>query len=378
MQVDAVIVGDGPTGRLAYRALTRLGLEAVVVAPAGAHGADPRTTALLPSSVDDLDRLGVDVRPRATALPDMVIESLGPFGLTAERFSAVEVDAAYLALNLPIGDLAALMPVGHRVEGKVIGISNVAGHVTVVTDGGASVSARLVIAADGVRSPTREAARIRMWRQPFGLSALCAPVRLDAPHDGLCIERYDDAGSITVIPVGAREGSLIAIAQTADTERLAVAGIQAIEASARGRQPAYGAIRLTAPPVVFPVSLGWAPSPARRRVIAVGDAAHVVPPIGAQGWNLAVRDVMALADILAGTVRTGGDIGSSEVLSRYTRRRRFELPGRLGAVGMLAGVATDTSLRGRLARQVGLGVLSRVMPIKHGLMRKGLASAGSS
>ena len=121
------------------------------------------------------------------------------------------------------------------------------------------------------------------------------------------------------------------------------------------------------------MSIGWAPSPARRRVVAVGDAAHVVPPIGAQGWNLAVRDIMALADVLAGTVRTGGDIGGSETLSRYTRRRRFELPGRLGAVGLLAGVATDGTLRGRLARQLGLGVLSRVTPIKHGLMRRGLA-----
>ena len=373
MQVDAVIVGDGPTGRLAYRALTRLGLEAVVVAPAGPPGADPRTTALLPSSVEDLDRLGVDVRPAATSLPEMVIETLGPFGLTAERFSAAEVDAPYLALNLPIGDLGGLMPVEHCLEDRVAGIDSSPGGVSVQTEGGSRVSARLVIAADGKASPTREAARIRMWRQPLGLSALCAPVELDAPHGGLCIERYDDTGSITVIPVGSRDGSLISIGPSAEIDRLAAAGIEAVAASAGTRQPAYGAIRLTAPPVIFPVSIGWAPSPARRRVVAVGDAAHVVPPIGAQGWNLAVRDVTALADVLAGTVRAGGDIGGSDTLARYSGRRRFELPGRLGAVGLLAGVATDTSLRGRLARQFGLGLLSRVTPLKHGLMRRGLA-----
>ena len=373
MQVDAVIVGDGPTGRLAYRALTQLGLEAVVIAPASPAGADPRTTALLPSSVDDLDRLGVEVRPKATPLPEMAIETLGPFGLTAERFTATEVAAPYLALNVPIGDLAALMPVKGRLDDKVAGISNGTGGVTVRTEGGLEVRARLVLAADGKASPTREAARIRMWRQPLGLSALCAPVELDAPHEGLCIERYDDTGSITVIPVGARDGSLISIAATAEIDRLAAAGIPSIEASAGSRQPAYGAIRLTAEPVVFPVSLGWAPSPARRRVVALGDAAHVVPPIGAQGWNLAVRDIMALSDVLADALRSGADIGGNEVLSRYTRRRRFELPGRLGAVGLLAGVATDASLRGRLARQFGLGILSRIPPIKHGLMRRGLA-----
>lgn len=373
MQVDAVIVGDGPTGRLAYRVLSALGLDAVVVAPANAHGTDPRTTALLPSSVEGLDRLGIDVRPKATPLPTMLIESVGPFGLTAERFSAAEVDTPYLALNLPIGDLVALMPAAHRVEDKVVGVRHGPGRVFVLTEGGAQISARLAIAADGVRSPTREAARIRMWRRPLGLSALCAPVELDAPHQGLCIERYDDTGSITVIPVGGREGSLISIAPTAEIQRLATAGAPAIEASARMRQPAYGAIRLAAPPVVFPVSLGWAPAPVRRRVVAVGEAAHTVPPIGAQGWNLAVRDVLALADVLSDAVRTGGDIGGSDVLSRYARRRRFDLPGRLAAVGMLAGVATDTSLPGRLARQVGLGMLSRVTPIKHALMRRGLA-----
>lgn len=373
MQVDAAIVGDGPTGRLAYRALTRLGLEAVVIAPAAPSGADPRTTALLPSSVKDLDRLGVDVRPKATPLPEMVIETLGPFGLTAERFSASEVDAPYLALNLSIGDLAALMPVESRLDDKAVAVSGGTGLATVHTEGGAQVAARLVIAADGKASPTREAARIRMWRQPLGLSALCAPVELAARHDGLCIERYDDTGSITVIPVGTRDGSLISIAPTAEVERLVATGIPAIESAARTRQPAYGAVSLTAAPVVFPVSIGWAPSPARRRVVAVGDAAHVVPPIGAQGWNLAVRDIMTLADVLADTLRAGGDVGGNDVLSRYTRRRRFELPGRLGAVGLLAGVASDTSLRGRLARQFGLGVLSRVAPIKHGLMRRGLA-----
>ena len=373
MQVDAVIVGDGPTGRLALRVLTDMGLQAVVIAPATTPGSDPRTTALLPSSVDDLGRLGIDVRPLSTPLPDMIIETLGPFGLTSERFSAAEVRAPYLALNLPIGDLAALMPVEHRLDDKVVAVETRGGRATVTTEGGVQVTCRLVIAADGKASPTREAARIRMWRQPLGLSALCAPVQLGAPHGGLCIERYDGTGSITVIPVGTTDGSLISIARTDEIDRLAAAGPSAIEAAIRTRQPAYGEIRLTAAPVVFPVALGWAPSPARRRVVAVGDAAHVVPPIGAQGWNLAVRDIMALAAVLAPVLRAGGDIGGSDVLARYTRRRRFELPGRLGAVGLLAGVATDTSLRGQFARTLGLGVLSRLPMIKHGLMRRGLA-----
>lgn len=372
MQADAVIVGNGPTGRLAYRALRDLGLDAVVVAPAPNPGPDPRTTALLPVSVAALDRLGVDVRPAATPLPELTIQTTGPLGLVSERFSAADVDSAYLALNVPIGDLAALLPLSDTVEAASCGIDYAGGRPTVITETGERIGARLVVAADGIASPTREAAQIRMHRHPLGLSAYCAPVTLDSAHGGLCIERYDDVGSVTVIPVGERSGSLISIGTTPAVERLASRQATDIAAAIAARQPAYGSLKLTGAAAVFPLSIGWATSPARRRVVAVGEAAHTVPPIGAQGWNMAVRDVMALHGVLSETVRVGGDIGSASVLDRYVRNRRTDLVGRISAVGLLAGVATNPIAPVQLARQIGLGALSRLPGLKRGLMRAGL------
>ncbi|MFX4223222.1 MAG: FAD-dependent monooxygenase [Thalassobaculum sp.] len=372
MQVDAVIAGNGPTGRLAYRALRDLGLETVVVAPAPRPGPDPRTTALLPVSIAALDRLGVDVRAAATPLPQLTIETTGPLGLVSERFSADDVDCPYLALNVPIGDLTTLLPVQDAIEATVSRVDYAGGRPAVVTDTGARIGARLVVAADGLASPTRDAARIRMHRQGLGLSAYCAPVTLQAAHGGLCIERYDDVGSVTVIPVGERDGSLISICGTEAVNRLAELPAEEVAGAIAARQPAYGSLRLTGPAAIFPLSIGWATSPARRRVVAVGEAAHTVPPIGAQGWNMAVRDVMALHSVLAETLRVGGDIGAETVLARYARNRRTDLVGRISAVGLLAGVATNPIVPVQLMRQIGLGALSRLPGLKRGLMRAGL------
>lgn len=372
MRVDVVIVGNGPTGRLAQRALSALGLDTVVVAPAGRPRRDPRTIALLPGTVASLERLGVDVRPHATVLPELVIQTMGPFGLSAERFSAAEIGEPYLALNVPIARLAELMPVADAVEAAVSGLNRAHGRAAISSADGTRIEARLVVAADGASSPTREAAGIRMYRRSLGLSALCAPVALGSDHGGVCIERYDDVGSVTFISVGTRDGSLITIAPTQAVERLADAGPESIAASVAERQPAYGSVRLAGEPALFGLSIGWSPSPGRQRVVAVGEAAHTVPPIGAQGWNMAAADVIALRDAVAAAVQAGRDIGAADVLADYARRRRGDLAGRITAVGLLAGVATNHAGPARLARQIGLGVLSRLPGAKRRLMRNGL------
>jgi len=372
MRVDAVIVGTGLTGRLAHRVLRGLGLDTVVLGPAGPVRWDPRTIALLPVSVAAMDRQGVDVRPHATALPEMVVESVGPFGLSSEHFRAAEIGAPYLALNVPIGELMDLMPIENALATEVAALDEATDHTTVETADGQRIEARLVVAADGAASPTRQTAGIRMYRQPLGLSALCGPVTLGADHDGICIERYDDQGSVTVIPVGSRNGSLISIAPTERAERLAAATSELLGEVIAQRQPAYGAIRIDATPVMFPLSIGWAPDPAKGRVVAVGEAAHTVPPIGAQGWNMAVRDVMGLAEVLVATLQSGGDLGGAAMRDRYARQRRTDLVGRLAAVGLLAGVATNAAGPLQLLRQMGLGALSRLPGVKHRLMRSGL------
>ncbi|AFX99625.1 FAD binding domain protein [Candidatus Endolissoclinum faulkneri L2] len=373
MQVDAIVVGDGISGRLAYRVLKRLGLDAIIIAPKGSIQADHRNTAILPLSVNYLYGLGVNVSSKATPLLGILIESLGSFGFIEERFSAKEVEETYLALNLPISDLANLMPIEKHLEDKISEINSSKTCVTVKTNRGYQITARLVIAADGKSSIAHKSANIRIWQRLLGLSALCVPVALNAPHYGLCIERYDNTGSITIVPLGTHNGSLIRIAQTEMIDKLMSTGLLGIEIDTRIRQPAYKQLKITTVPVVFPLSIGCSLSPARDRIVAVGDAAHVLPPLGAQGWNLAVRDMITLEKVLSVVARVGGDIGSAETLSRYSCQRRYELTAYLITIGILTKIATSTSLFGHLTREFWLRRLSGDINIKHWLMRKGLS-----
>lgn len=373
MRADVAIVGNGPTARLAALALGNAGLDVVLVGPEADRSADPRTTALMPSSVAALERLGIDVAARATALTELVIETTGPFGTVSERFSAGEAGEEFLALNLFIADLLQLMPFrGRALRSEMTGLDFEAGSNIVHAADGGRVAARLVVAADGFGSRTRELAGIPMLRRDLGRSAYCVAVGLERPHEGLCRERYDGRGTVTVIPVGERSASLISIGSPAAVAALAAGRREAAERSLAERQPGYGVIALEGDPAVFPLAIGWAAAPARRRVVAVGEAAHIAPPIGAQGWNMAVQDVTALCEALRPAAAAGLDIGGDDTLARYSAARRPDLAGRLSAIGLLAGLATRPAGPLRLARQAGLLALSRLPGAKRRLMRAGL------
>lgn len=372
MQVDVAIVGNGPTARLAHLMLSGLGLDCVTVGPIAERDDDPRTIALMPGTVSALDDLGIDVRDCATPLPELVIQTTGPLGLVCERFRASELGQAYLALNVAMPDLMGLLPPGDTVSVDAAGLTFDGTRTTVTTADGGTVSARLVVAADGAGSRIRDAAGIRMTRKPLHRSAFCAPVRLERGHGGVCIERYDDLGSITVIPVGERNGSLITIGPKDRIDRLRRARPEVVGRVLTERQSAYGSISLAGAASAFPLSIGWVREPAKRRVVAIGEAAHTVPPIGAQGWNMAVRDVSALREALASAVTDGKDIGDGATLAAYARQRKGDLAPRLSAVGLLSIVATRSELPFGLARQVGAMLLSRSPDAKHRLMRSGL------
>lgn len=372
MKTDIVVVGNGPTARLVFLALNGLGLEVVAVAPADDRRSDPRTTALMPSSVHALDRLGIDVRPRSTALTGLVVETTGPLGLVSERFTADDAGEPFLAQNLFVADLMALMPIADPVDSDAAALAFEATRTTVLTADGDRIEARLVVAADGVGSTMREQAGITLRRRTLDRHAYCAPAELERPHAGLCIERYDDIGTVTVIPVGERDASLITIVEPGQANALAALDGAAAGAWLSRRQPAYGAIRIAGRPALFPLSIGWAPEPARNRVVVVGEAAHVAPPIGAQGWNMAVADIMALRAVLQSAQAAGIDIGSPRSLDAYARRRRPDLAGRMSAIGMLAGIATRSDGPVGLMRQAGLLALSGFGGAKRKLMRTGL------
>lgn len=372
MKVNIVIVGNGPTAQLAAHALSDIGIDVVLVGPPPDRRADPRTTALMPSSVDALDSLGIDIRPSATPLLDLKIETTGPIGLVSEHFTAADAGEEVLAQNLFINDLLAAMPEVRRHPARFTSVVPGETNVRVEAEDGTVIEAELAVAADGLHSIAREAAGITLRRKPLHRSALCVPVRLERPHGRLCIERYDDTGTLTLIPVGEHDASLITIAAPDQIEALAAYDDTIIARKLSRRQTAFGAIRFTGAKAVFPLSLGFTPQPARNRVVAIGESAHIAPPIAAQGWNMSVRDIMTLREVLRTAFDNGEDLGAPDVLSRYAPRRQPDVAGRLSAIGALAGVATRPAPAQKLVRQAGLLALGRVQAAKRGLMRVGL------
>lgn len=372
MLVDIAVIGNGPTARLAAHALRDCGTDVVMIGPGLDRSDDPRTTALMPSSVDALDVLGIDVRSKATPLMDLRIETTGPFGMVSELFTAQDAGESFLAQNLFIADLMNVMPSVRHHTARVIDVRPSADTVQIETDDGKQIRARLVIAADGLDSLAREAAGIRMRKKPLGRSALCVPVRLERPHERLCIERYDDTGTLTLIPVAEHDASLITIAAPEEIAALAAHSAEIIERKLARRQNAFGHIAFTGKKAVFPLALGFTPQPARNRIVAIGESAHIAPPIAAQGWNMSVRDVMTLRSLLLAAADDGEDIGSQNVLNAYAPRRQPDVAGRLSAIGALAGIATRPAGPQKLIRQAGLAALGQFSGLKRGLMRAGL------
>lgn len=372
MLVDIAVIGNGPTARLAAHALRECGKDVVMIGPDVDRASDPRTTALMPSSVDALDQLGIDVRTRATPLLDLRIETTGPFDTISELFTAADAGEAFLAQNLFIRDLMAVMPDVRQHKATVTGVQTAIDSVRIETDDGREVRARLVVAADGLQSLAREAAGIRMRKKPLGRSALCVPVRLERPHERLCIERYDDTGTLTLIPVAEHDASLITIAAPDEIAALAAHSDESMERKLTRRQDTFGHIGFAGQKAIFPLALGFTPQPARERVIVIGESAHIAPPIAAQGWNMSVRDIMTLKPLLATAAANGDDIGSQEVLNAYAPRRQLDVAGRLSAIGALAGVATRPAGPQKLIRQAGLAAIGRFSGLKRGLMRAGL------
>ncbi|UUX49207.1 FAD-dependent monooxygenase [Nisaea acidiphila] len=372
MQPDIAVIGNGPTAQLATHALSASGFDALMVGPPADRTDDPRTTALMPSSVESLDSLGVDVRQKATPLLDLRIETTGPFGLVSELFTAADAREEFLAQNLFIKDLLAVMPEVNTHSAAATRVVPGDDRVHVECADGTSLEVRLVIAADGFQSIAREAAGITLRKRSLGRSALCVPVNLEQPHHRLCIERYDDTGTLTLIPVAEYDASLITIAAPEDIAALAAHEDDVIARKLSRRQPAFGAIRFSGAKAVFPLSLGFAPRPAQNRVVAIGESAHIAPPIAAQGWNMSVRDIMTLTRLLSDARDKGDDVGAPGVLARYAPQRQPDVAGRLSAIGALAGVATRPAPAQKFLRQAGLMALGRIQGAKRGLMRAGL------
>jgi 2-octaprenyl-6-methoxyphenol hydroxylase len=243
--------------------------------------------------------------------------------------------------------------------------------------GGGRILARLVAAADGRSSPLREAAGIRTIAWDYPQTGIVCTVRHAEPHRGIAVEHFLPAGPFAILPMTGNRSSIVW------TERADLAPkILALDDPgfrhelARRFGDFLGEIAIEGPRWSYPLSLLHAERYTAPRLALVGDAAHVIHPIAGQGWNLGIRDVAALAQLVVDARRLGLDIGDAAMLRRYASWRRID--------NILLAAVTDGLNRlfsneiepVRLARDLGLAAVNRMPPLKRLLMRHAMGLVG--
>ena len=378
---DIAVVGGGIVGLLAACALATTGLRIVLVAPEPAE-ADGRTTALLDDAVRDLVALEAweACAPHAAPLRTMRIMD-GTGRLLRARpldFSASELGLPAFGYNVPnqrlTQALREILPragVQHHAA-TVAAADDRLGRLD-LSDGGA-VEARLLVAADGRRSVLRQAAGIGVRAWSYDQVALVLPFRHTEPHAGVSAEIHTESGPFTQVPLPPRDGapyrsSLVWVVRRDAAPALAASPLESLARTIEDRfQGAWGEVTVEQEPATFPLEGQIAHVAGKGRTVLVGEAAHVFPPIGAQGANLGFRDVRAL-------VRCVRSTPLDAVPRRYALARAADIALRAAGVDALNRSLLSDLLPVQAGRLVAMEALARSGSLRRAIMRAGLASA---
>jgi 2-octaprenyl-6-methoxyphenol hydroxylase len=384
----AVVVGRGPAGLTAAIALAEGGTQTVLV---GLRPAKPdnRTTALLADSVTALDTLGVWSLCRAKAAPLKVmriVDDTGRLWRAPEvRFDASEIGLDAFGYNIENRHLIDAMEERARnlsglqiVDGEVLAIKPERDGVAIDLKDGATYRAPIAIGADGRNSICRSAAGIDMDERDYPQVAITLCVQHSRPHQDKSTEFHTPNGPFTLVPLPDNRSSLVWVVdpETADD----LASLEDVELSAEIERASYSILgRIEAEPARgrFPLRVATARRFADRRIALVGEAAHVIPPIGAQGLNLGLRDAATISELAIKADRQSQDIGGAEILASYDRLRRADVGSRTFAIDLLNRTLLSDFLPAQSMRGLGLYLIDRIGPLRRAVMREGVAPAAA-
>ena len=395
IKTDIIISGGGVAGLMAAAAFGSAGFSVICVDPAppvtdeAAEGADLRTTAFLQPSVAVLEAAGLWSRLARHAAPLQIMRIIDAGGETAEPRLIKDFDAAEIAgdiadqpfgQNLPnwllrremVARLGEMPNVSFRPGTATTALLTRTAEARVSLSDGTTVSARLVVAADGHASPMRAAAGIGVRTFRYGQKALSFAVTHPLPHQNVSTEIHRSGGPFTLVPLPDRDGrpcsAVVWMERGPEVARLAALDAAAFEAAANARSClTLGPLTLASKRAVWPIIAQLADRMSGERVALMAEAAHVVPPIGAQGLNMSLADLAALLDLAR-----VHDLGSPAMLDEYHRRRHPGVMARVLAVDALNRIAMLAAPPLRDLRAATLNALHALAPVRKTLMKAGL------
>lgn len=399
---DVIVAGAGLAGATFALAAAHGGLRVVLVDPLPFSAQleptfDGRASAIAYSSFRQWRVLGVAQHLEAVAQPIekiLVTDGRRPGAASGNglgvylRFDAEEIAdrsegepmgwmvenrQARVALSraLEASDVDFRTPARIRsLEGDGVG-------VTAILDDGSSLTAPLVVGAEGRASMVRDWAGIETTGWPYPRSGVVATVRLGRPHGGVAHEVFLPDGALAILPLTDQRASLVWTEPHDRARALKTTSLEAFTALLKRRFGEFlGEVEALEPRFVYPLGLQLAQTLAAPRAALLGDAGHAIHPLAGQGLNLGLKDAAALAEVLVEARRLGEDIGALSVLQRYDRWRRFD---NLAMSAMTDGLdrlfATDNPLV-RLVRDAGMAAVNVTGPARRFFMQEAGGAVG--
>ena len=387
---DVLIIGGGMVGLTLAATLGSAGLTVGIIDRAEMEATtdpnfDGRASAIAAGSRAVLDAIGAWTDMAHHAAPILEIR--------------VSDGSSPLFLHYDSRDLGD-GPLGHIVENRHIRralldqlaaldtVRTISGHSLVANerdaigaiallDDGTRLTSQLIVAADGRNSPLRQDAGIGVVGWNYDQTGIVCTVSHARPHNGIAQERFLPPGPFAILPMEGNRSSIVWTERADLAPRLLTLDDETFTNElARRFGDFLGEISVVGKPFLHPLSLAHAERYIDNRLALIGDAAHSIHPIAGQGFNIGVRDVAALAEVVVDTIRLGLDPGTTMTLERYQRWRRFDNSIMLAVTDGLNRLFCNEITPVRLARDAGLAVIDRLPALKRVLMRHAMGQIG--
>lgn len=382
-QFDLLIVGGGMVGASLAIALQNSALniglvEAQSLQSNSQPSYDDRGIALSFGSQRIFQSMGLwpEIAPYATAIKHIHVSDRGRFGVT--RLSADKEKVPALGQVLTARELGQTLNRRLQQLGRlslfcpahVTALNQQPAHVEVSLDNGQTLTGKLLVAADGRDSTVRQLLGLDAWQQQYQQTAVTANISTDRPHNGRAFERFTDSGPMALLPMPDNRSSLIWTVKNGEEKALLAAGDEAFLARLQQRF-GYRAGRFVrvGQRSSHPLTLMQADMPVQQRIVFIGNAAHSLHPIAGQGFNLGLRDVAVLADLLSDAE---DDCGKTQLLHSYQNWRQKDQDQLVRATDKLVKLfSNDISLLGHL-RGAGLAMLDNLPFAKSWLAQRSM------
>ena len=390
----SIVIGGGAFAGLGLALALRQGLgpdiPIVVADPAFAMrpSRDPRASAIVAACRRLFEAVGVWDAVAGTAQPilDMVVTDSRLDDVTRPAFLtfAGEVEPgepfAHMVENRLLIDALVTRAESEGVELNALAVSSYDSNpdgTRVTLSDGREIDASLLIAADGAKSRLRERAGIATHGWEYDQSGIVVTVAHERDHEGRAEEHFLPAGPFAILPLTGKRSSLVWTETRIEAERIVALPADDFHRELEQRFGLHlGELRAETKPRAFPLGYFVARSFIGERLALIGDAAHVIHPIAGQGLNLGLKDIAALAEVVVDAVRLGLDPGQADVLERYQRWRRFDTMAMGVATNGLNLLFSNRSTLLRTVRDIGLGVVDRIPPLKNALIKQAAGLSG--